>query len=71
MDIVLQIGVWVLLITGIIMIVLPIIFGIATKNLALTVHSVEDGKLWFYRHGLGIIMGILALTAAAYIMSTL
>ncbi len=66
-----QIAVWVLFITGLIMILVPIIFGLATKNLALTVHSVEDGKLWFYRHGLGIIMGIMAITAAAYVMSTL
>ena len=71
MDTLAQIGVWVLFIIGLIMVIVPIIFGLATKNLALTVHSVEDGKLWFYRHGLGIIIGILAITAAAYVMSTL
>ncbi len=71
MDIVAQIAVWVLLIVGLIMVIAPIIVGLATKNLALTVHSVEDGKLWFYRHGLGIIIGILAITSAAYVMSTL
>ncbi len=66
-----QIAVWVLFITGLIMIIVPIIVGLATKNLAFTVHTVEDGKLWFYRHGLGIIMGITAIAAAAYVMSTL
>ncbi len=71
MDTLAQIAVWVLLIVGLIMVIAPIIAGLATKNLALTVHSVEDGKLWFYRHGLGIIIGILAITAGAYVMSTL
>ncbi len=66
-----QIAVWVLFITGLIMIIVPIIAGLATRNLAFTVHSVEDGKLWFYRHGLGIILGIIAIAAAAYVMSTL
>ena len=66
-----QIAVWVLFIIGLIMIIASIISGLVTKNLALTVHSVEDGKLWFYRHGLGIIMGIIAIAAAAYVMTTL
>ncbi len=71
MGIVAQIAVWVLLIVGLLMIIVPIIAGLVTKNLAFTVNSVEDGKLWFYRHGLGIIVGILAITSAAYVMSTL
>ena len=71
MHILAQISVWVLSITGLMMIIAPITVGLATKNLAMTVHSVEDGKLWFYRHGLGIILGITALVAAAYVSSTL
>ncbi len=66
-----EVAVWVLFITGLMMVILPIIFGLATKNLAFTVHSVEDGKLWFYRHGLGIILGTIAIAAAGYVMSTL
>ncbi len=66
-----QIAVWVLLIVGLAMIILPIIAGLVTKNLAFKVNSVEDGKLWFYRHGLGIIIGVIASAAAAYVMSTL
>ena len=66
-----EIAVWVLFITGLIMVIAPILAGVATKNLALTVHSVEDGKLWFYRHGLGIIIGTIVIAAAAYVMSTL
>ena len=71
MDTLAEIAVWVLLIVGLIMIVAPIIAGLVTRNLAFTVNSVEDGKLWFYRHGLGIITGILAISAAGYVMSTL
>ncbi len=71
MEVLAQIAVWVLLIVGLAMIILPIIAGIVTKNLAFTVKSVEDGKLWFYRHGLGIIIGILAITSAAYVISIL
>ncbi len=66
-----EVAVWVLFITGLMMVILPIIAGLATKNLAFTVHSVEDGKLWFYRHGLGIILGTIAIAAAGYVMSTL
>lgn len=71
METLAQIAVWVLLIVGLIMIIVPIIFGLATKNLALTVHSVEDGKLWFYRHGLGIIIGIIAISAAGFVMAVI
>ena len=71
METLAQIAVWVLLIVGLAMIILPIIAGLVTKNLAFTVNGVEDGKLWFYRHGLGIIIGILAITSAAYVMSIL
>ncbi len=31
----------------------------------------KDGKLWFYRHGLGFIIGAIAIIAAAYVMSVL
>ncbi len=71
MEVLAQIAVWVLLIVGLIMIIASIISGLATKDLALRVRSVEDGKLWFYRHGLGIIIGIIAIAAAAYVMSKL
>ncbi len=71
METLAQIAVWVLLIVGLIMIIVPIIFGLATKNLAFTVHSVEDGKLWFYRHGLGIIIGIIAISAAGFVMAVI
>ncbi len=71
MDTVAEIAVWVLLIVGLIMIVVPIIAGLVKRDLAFTVNSVEDGKLWFFRHGLGIIVGILAISAAGYVMSTL
>ncbi len=65
------ITVWVLFISGILMIAGPIIMGLLTKQLAGTIQSVEDGKIWFYRHGLGILMGILSLVAAVYAMSVI
>ncbi len=71
MEVIAEIAVWVLFITGLMMIILPIIAGLATKNLAFTVHSVEDGKLWFYRHGLGIIIGIIAISAAGFVMAVI
>lgn len=71
MEIVAQIAVWVLLIFGLLMLILPTIMGLATKNLAGTVHSVEDGKIWFYRHGLAYLIGTFAIIAAAYVMSVL
>jgi hypothetical protein len=45
--------------------------GIVTKALIGTVNSVEDGKLWFYRHGLGFIIGAIFLAIAAYAASVL
>jgi hypothetical protein len=66
-----KIAVWVLFINGVINILGPAIMGLATKNLAGTIHSVEDGKIWFYRHGLGFLIGILSLVAAVYAMSAL
>jgi hypothetical protein len=71
MEVLAQIAVWVLLISGILSIIGPIIMGLATRNLVGTIHSVEDGKLWFYRHGLGFLIGIFAIIAAAYVMSVL
>ena len=66
-----QISVWVLFISGLFMILGPLIMGLATKNLAGTIHSVEDGKLWFYRHGLGFLIGAIFIVSAAYVMTTL
>lgn len=66
-----QIAVWVLFISGLIMIIGPLIMGLVTRNLAGTINSVEDGKLWFYRHGLGFIIGAILIVSAAYAMTTI
>jgi len=36
----------------------PTVMGIATGGLAGTVNTVEAGQLWFYRHGLGWLLGM-------------
>ncbi len=66
-----QIAIWALFISGLIMVIGPIIIGLIKKALVGTVDSVEDGKLWFYRHGLGSILGTIQIAAAAYVMSVL
>ena len=61
-----DISLWVHFILGVVNVLGPAIMGIITRNLAGTVHSVEDGKVWFYRHGLGFLIGIAALAAFFY-----
>ena len=53
------------------MIIGPLIMGFLTKALVGTVNSVEDGKLWFYRHVLGFLIGAFFIIAAAYVKSIL
>ena len=57
---------WPLFLLGIVNIVAPTIMGIVTQSLAGSIHSVEDGKLWFYRHGLAYLIGAAALVAFFY-----
>jgi hypothetical protein len=71
LEILITISVWVLFISGVFMILGPLVMGIVTKALIGTVNSVEDGKLWFYRHGLGFIIGAIFLAIAAYAASVL
>jgi hypothetical protein len=61
-----DIALWILFILGVVNILGPAIMGIATRNLAGTVNSVEDGKVWYYRHGLGFLIGIAALLVFFY-----
>lgn len=64
-----DIALWVLFILGVVSILAPVIIGLATKNLAGTIQSVEDGKVWFYRHGLGFLIGAAAFVAFFYGLS--
>jgi hypothetical protein len=61
-----DISLWILFILGVVSILGPVIIGLATRNLAGTINSVEDGVVWFYRHGLGFLLGIAALVAFFY-----
>jgi hypothetical protein len=71
MNVLVSLIAWVPLVNGLIMVLGPIVFGIATKALIGTINSVEAGKLWFYWHGLGLLIGIASLAVAAYAASIL
>ena len=49
---------WTCFIFGLISVIAPTVIGIATGGLAGTIITVEDGQLWFYRHGLGWLLGM-------------
>jgi hypothetical protein len=49
---------WTCFIFGMLMVLTPTVIGIATGGLAGTVNPVEAGQLWFYRHGLGWLLGM-------------
>ena len=49
---------WVCFIFGLVLVLTPTVIGIATGGLAGTVNTVEAGQLWFYRHGLGWLLGL-------------
>jgi len=40
------------------LVIAPTVIGIATGGLAGTINHVEAGQLWFYRHGLGWLLGM-------------
>lgn len=70
-EVLAQIAVWVLFISGLIMILGPTLMGIATKALVGTVNSVDDGKILFYKHGIGYLIGAVFLAVAAYTLSVI
>ena len=51
--------IWLCFIFGAISLVAPLIIGIATGGLAGTINDIEAGKLWFYRHGLSWLIGVV------------
>lgn len=58
-----DISLWILFILGILLIIVPVLIGLATRSLGGSIQSIEDGKLWFYRNGLTLLIGIAALFA--------
>ena len=60
------ISVWVLFFTFILSILLPVIVGLVTGALIGGINSVEDGELWFHRHGLSFLIGIAAFFGYYY-----
>ncbi len=58
--------VWTNFVFAMIMFVVPTIIGILTKGLAGTIATVEDGKLWFYRHGLAYLLGAVCFVVALF-----
>ena len=49
---------WVCFIMGLMAVIAPTVLGIAGGVLGGTVNSVETGQIWFYRHGLGWLLGM-------------
>ncbi len=49
---------WICFIMGLISVIAPTVMGIASGAMAGTVNTVADGQLWFYRHGLGWLLGM-------------
>lgn len=57
-KIVTSIVAWTCFIFGMLSIVAPTVLGIAGGVLGGTINSVETGQIWFYRHGLGWLLGM-------------
>lgn len=49
---------WTCFISGLILVIVPVVIGIATGGLMGTIITVEAGKLWFYQHGLSWLLGM-------------
>ncbi|MCL4527917.1 MAG: hypothetical protein M1282_00700 [Chloroflexi bacterium] len=49
---------WICFLMGLISVIAPTVMGIATGAMSGTVNSVADGQIWFYRHGLGWLLGM-------------
>jgi hypothetical protein len=63
-----SITIWVLFVSGLIFLILPIVLGIATGALAGTINSVDDGLLWFWRHGFSFLLSVIFLTASVFVV---
>ena len=59
-DVLVSISAWVLFIGGLVLFFVPVIVGLATGNLV--------GVLWFWRHGFSFLLGVMSLTASAYVV---
>ncbi len=49
---------WVCFLFGLMSVIAPTVIGFATGGMAGTINTVEAGQLWFYRHGLGWLLGM-------------
>jgi hypothetical protein len=54
---------WVCFLMGLISVVAPTVIGIISGGLAGTINTVEDGQVWFFRHGLGWLLGMAFFAA--------
>ena len=61
---------WVLFIWGLILVLIPTIIGLATGNLAGTIQTADDGVVWFWRHGVSFLLGVIFLTASVYVVKS-
>ena len=61
---------WVLFVSGLIFLLIPIIVGLATGALVGKINSVDDGVVWFLRHGVSFLLSVIFLTASVYVMKS-
>ena len=50
---------WICFISGVVSVIAPIVVGILTGALVGTINDVAAGQLWFYRHGLSFLIGVV------------
>ena len=60
---------WVLFISGLLFFLIPIILG-AIGGLVGSINIVEDGILWFWRHGFSFLLGVIFLTASVFVIKS-
>ena len=49
---------WTCFTFGLVAVIAPTVIGITTGGLSGTINTVDAGQLWFYRHGLGWLLGM-------------
>lgn len=54
---------WTCFIFGLVLVIVPVVIGIATGGLVGTINNVEAGQLWFYQHGLSWLLGMAFFAA--------
>ena len=57
---------WTCLVFGLISVIGPTVVGIVTGQLVGTINDLDSGLLWFYRHGVSWIIGVVLFAVFLY-----